>query len=651
MFDRFKRIVNPTSVEARSTSIGFISRARERFINGQDIDSSPGSVRLSSPYAQHPSIFRVINLIATSISDIPFRINDEDVSISKNKTINVLKNPNEVMNWNDLILTFVTDLLIGGNGYIIIESEGNKITRLLPTSAALMTPIINANDDFDIIRWEKSNGPENEPTKYNPEDVIHLPYAPSSMNRILGVGPMGPVKVVADSDYAAMWNNFSLLNGGGLPVGILKFVGPGRLTEEMKDEVRDSWRRLFGSPRSSSRMAVINQDWSWQATGATKDELEFTANREWNVADICRAFNVPKLYLFEQEKGAVGDATIKTHQKMFYYNNIIPLARRIEDRFNQKLLPRISREMVGAFDFENVEALREDYNKKVETGYTLVKMGFSPNSVNRSLHLNQEDMPWGEESLSPMNMVPAQDIVDHTVVAPKGNDKIEGIGSDMIDTSKESKKEVTSNKNELQDKWDASYTLIEEIEDRCSGQTRRALSLERTKIVSGQAVEIDGHTIANGMMKFLIKAYVAGYASVSIEEDPTIYKNAALYSNGRYDDILLLCESFSDLLKNKPIDDSENRHERSTLNRIIRKINELCRPEVFKAFNTGKYTAMIEKTGSQCVWVASPVTHCRDASNHGDKRTVGEQFSTGHRYPGDNSLPATAECDCFISLV
>lgn len=651
MFERFKRIINPTTVETRSTNIGFISRARERFINGQDMDSSPGVMRLSSPYSQHVSIFRVINLIATSVSDVPFRINGDDVSTTKNKNFNILRSPNEVMNWNDLILTFVTDLLVGGNGIIIVESDGNNITRLLPMPACLMTPIINPNDEFDIIRWEKSNGPEKDPTIYSPEDVIHLPYAPSPINRVWGIGPMGPVKVVADADYAAMWNNFSLLNGGGLPVGILKFVGPGRLTEEMKEEVRDSWRRLFGSPRSSSRMAVVNQDWQWQPTGASKEELEFTANREWNVADICRAFNVPKLYLFEQERGAVGDSTIKIHQKMFYYNNAIPLARRIEDRLNQRLLPRIARGLMGTFDFEYVEALREDYGKKVETASTLVKMGFSPNSVNRTLGLNQEDMPWGEDSLAPVNMVPAQDIVDHAVILPKGQsgDKPQGVGSDAVDTTTEQSKEAASHTpTGLQEEWDNSYTLIDEIEERCSGQTRRALSLERTKIVSGQSTEIDGHAIANSMMKFLIRAYVSGYTSITIEENPSIYKNAAVYSNGRYDDILLLCDSFSELLRNKPIDDSDNRHERSTLNRIIRKINELCRPEIFRAFNTGRYVAMTDVGSSQCVWVASPETRCRDASNHGDKRTIGETFSTGHRYPGDSTLPATAGCDCII---
>ena len=654
MFERFKRIISSTPVETRSTNVGFIARARERFINGQDMDSSPGMMRLSSPYSQHVSIFRVINLIATSVSDIPFRINDDDVSTSKNKSFNILRNPNETMNWNDLILYFVTDYLVGGNGFIIMESEGSTLTRLLPIPAALMTAVVNPNDEFDIIRWEKSNGPDKPPTIYDPADVIHLPYAPSPVNRIMGIGPMGPVKVVADADYAAMWNNFSLLNGGGLPVGILKFVGPGRLTEEMKDEVRDSWRRLFGSPRSSSRMAVVNQDWQWQATGATKDELEFTANREWNVSDICRAFNVPKLYLFEQERGAVGDSTIKTHQKMFYYNNIIPLCRRIEDRFNQRLLPRIGRGIMGTFDFEYVEALREDFNKKVETAHILVKMGFSPNSVNRSMHLNQEDMPWGDDSLAPVNMVPAQDIVDHAVVLPKGEsgDKPSGIGSDAVDTAAEPTKEAASFKPSThQEQWDDSYSLIEEIEERCSGQTRRALSLERTQIVSGQSTSIDGHVISNSMMKFLIRSYVSGYSSVILEENPAIYKNAAVYANGRYDDILLLCDSFSELLKNKPIDDSDNRHERSTLNRIIRKINELCRPEIFKAFNTGRYMAMTDVGSSQCVWVASPETRCRDASNHGDKRAIGEPFGTGHRYPGDSSLPATAGCDCVICPV
>jgi HK97 family phage portal protein len=653
MFERVKRVLfentDNNEIQVRSTNIGFIAKARERFLNGQDVvDSGPTQTRLAAPYPQHVSIFRCINLIATTLSDIPYLVRDGDITVTKDKSLIVLKEPNQVMNWTELILTFITDLLVTGNGFIIIEWDGNKIGRLLPVAGNLMTPILDPNDKFGLTvkKWEKNNGPENDPSYFDPEDVIHLPYAPSPVSRVMGVGPMYPVKLIADADYAAMWNNFSLLNGGGLPVGMLKFVGPGRLTEEMKEEVRDNWKRLYGSPRSSSRMAVINQDWAWQATGATKEELEFTANREWNLSDICRAFNIPKLYLFEQEKGAVGDATIRTHQKMFYYNNIIPLARRIEDRLNYKLLSKITKNLEGKFDFESVEPLREDFNKKVETGYTLVKMGFSPNSVNHGLKLGMEDMPWGDDSLAPVNMVPAQDIVDHKVVLPK-QDKIEGLGSDQISNSKgESNVDQKQEKDRgLVDLWESSYFLIEGIEDRCSAKIRRLLSFDRTKILFQEANKISSDTISDGIMPFLVKAYVAGYRSISESEETEIYKKAALYANTRHDEIVMLCDTLSNLLKKKPIDETADRYLRSLLNRIIHKIDELCRPEIFRAFNTGRYNAIGESDIKMCVWVASPDTHCRDASNHGDKRAIGEPFKTGRRHPGDGS---EAGCDCII---
>lgn len=658
MFERVKNALNPfqtsnvIETQSRSTSIGFIAKARERYLNGQDVDYTPGVARLSSPYPQHVSIFRCVNLISSTMSDLPLIVKDGDIIVSKDKSLRVLKEPNDIMNWTELMLTFVTDLLVYGNTFIFIEQDGNKVSRLLPIPGNLMKPITNPYDDYTIVKWEKSNGPEKDPTFYDPEDIIHLSYAPSPFSRIMGVGPMYPIKIVADADYAALSNNFSLLNGGGLPVGILKFVGKGRLTEDMKEEVRDNWKRLFGSPRSSSRMAVVNQDWQWQPTGATKEELEFTANREWNLSDICRAFNIPKLYLFEQERGAVGDATIRTHQKMFYYNNIIPLARRIEERLNSRLVNRLAKGITVHFDFENVEPLREDFNKKVDTGYTLVKMGFSVNSVNRGLELGMEDMPWGDDSFVPMNMAPAQDIVDHNVQLPK-QDKIEGLGSDQISQSKEDTKNIDQSNQDksgraLSDIWDSAYFMIEGIEDRCSAKTRRLLSFDRTRILFKDSNEISSEAIAEGIMPFLVKAYVSGYKSINDLDETELYKRAALYSNTRHEDIVMLCNSLSELLKKKPIDETTDRYLRSVLNRIIHKIDELCRPEIFRAFNTGRFNGMADSKHSTCVWVASPDTRCRDASNHGDKRAIGEPFKSGHRYPGDASETATAGCDCII---
>lgn len=662
MFERIKRVIGSATTQVidssveRKTDVGPVAR----FLRGFDMQSG-NQTQLSNPYYQHVSVFRCINLIASTVANVPFKLYSGDKEVKSGKEFNLINNPNDVMDWNDLILQLITELLVGGNGYMIIDYDGTTPSRLLPIPWYLMNPVMVAGDEFKILHWERSNGPSRKPTLYAPEDVINIAYAPSTSSRVIGIGPLVAAKIVAEADYAAMMNNLSTLNGGGLPAGILKFIGAGRLTEEMRNEIADSWRNTFNGPKSGSRLAVINQDWSWQATGATNAEMETTSSREWNLADICRAFNIPKLYLFEQERGAVGDATIRTHQKMFYYNNIIPLTRRLERRLNNRLIFKMNKNLIGKFDFEEVEALREDFNKKVETAQVLIRMGFSPNSVNHIMGLGMDDMPWGDDFLAPMNLVPAQDIVDHEVVAPGGNDKIAGIGSDQMGPAEKTppvkkvppKQDPAKKAATLQyvECWDSSTGLVDDLYDLCKNKAQRLLSLDRTKIIAGHATSFNASVLADGILPFTVRAYVSGYLSVVNQDEIAVRKLAAVYADSRYNDIVLFSESLSELLKIKNWDMDEGKHKRKLINRIIRKIGDLCKTEVFRAFNSGRYVAMSDSRVERGVWIGSPSTECPDSCNHGDIRTIGDTYSTGHRYPGDDSMIATVGCDCIICPV
>lgn len=675
MFERIKRAIGRqplltdpmVNTQTRVTDLGPIAR----FLRGFDLSDDSGSgVRLTNPYMQHVAVFRCINIITTLLASVPFKIMSTGKEIQSGDVYNIIHHPNDVMDWKDLISTFLTDYLVGGNGYLIIDYNGSKPGRLLPIPWYKMSAILAENDEFKIAKWEKDNGAQHDPTPLDPDNVINLLYAPSTSSRVIGVGPLVSAKIIAEADYAAMWYNLSILNGGGLPSGILAYKGPGRLTEEMRNEVKDSWRRTFGGPKAGSRLAVINQDWSWQATGASKADMESTQGRDYNLGDICRAFNVPKLYLLELPKGASGSNTTTTELKMFYYNNLIPLARRIEDKLNYKLFPLYGKNITCEFDFEAVESLKEDFNNKVVTAKTLVQMGFSPNSVSRIMNLGMDKMPWGDDYLAPMNLVPAQDIVDHAVVPPSGPaDKMTGIGSDQISNAEE---QATPKDNPSQEKpakapakkaalyeqaprallsakWNVDTSPLNEIGDRCVGMTRRNLLSDRSKILSGESTGLNSAGFADGIIPFLINSFTEGYASIHIAEQTALYQRAAIYADSRYEELVSFCDSLSELIRNKPLGIDADRFRRKLMNRITRKIGESCKTEIFRAFNSGRFLAVTDKHTEKCLWVAAPGSDCADAINNGDIRLVGDTFSTGHRYPGDYAVPATVGCDCIIS--
>ena len=571
MFEGIKKRIGFSQAQERTIDTTLI----QRFLRGEDIYTSDTDVKLADPYKQSIAVFRAVGIIGTSVAQIPYVLADGRRQLKRGPILNLTIQPNDQMTWFEFVQTIIAQLCLDGNAFIYIdEPDSQGIPRsLMPIPPKMMSPI-RGDTMYSLKSWKLKTVHGKEPIYFKPEQIIHLQYAPDPNDPIIGVGPLQPATMTVESDYAASLYNKAMLKSGGLPAGLLRYEGPGRLSEEMKEEVADSWRRTYGGVRSGRRVAVVNKEWTWQQMSASARDMEFGDARIWNLKDIARAFNVPMMYLNELDATGLGEAGISLYRRLFYEQNIIPSCRQIETALNTGLWSKLSKRLRGIFDTSNVEALREDYSKKVESASLLYKIGFPINSINKRLELGLDEPAWGDDWLVPVNMVPVLDVLNHSVQLPSGASSV-----NATPTTKEiinQKAGVLTHDN-----------VVKTISSRCIGRVRKRMMKIRSALMEDMvddelSVDRTEFNLSTHFEPFLVEAFcTAGGEPV----EATLYAKSRMEHLARYDDGLY--SIFSE------IDDDDGSHQfaRRILNKIMTQIDEICKIEIARAFNFSRVSS------------------------------------------------------------
>ena len=163
------------------------------------------------------------------------------------------------------------------------------------------------------------------------------------------------------------------------------------------------------SPEQIARLKELHKEKQAGATNArqpfltTRDiktlnqsavEMDFVASRSKVWAEICSAMGVPQPMV-----GLLEDATlanIETARRIFWIDTIIPLLRLIRGQLNRQLAEQFGPEWVVDYDTSDVEALREDYGKKLEEAAKLFAMGVPFNTINELLSLGLAPIQGGD---------------------------------------------------------------------------------------------------------------------------------------------------------------------------------------------------------------------------------------------------------------
>ena len=330
------------------------------FYQSQEID--PESFARQS-YNSDAIVYACLRELAVAVTEPDYRImvttTTEPALAPGNNPLNqLLQHPNEQQDFYELLEDLITQLYISGNVYLY--KVRNQAGRMI--GMRLLRPD-RISIKSDAVRGVESYNYELDGADYTipASDISHMKF-PSMSSDLYGLSPLQPIASVINLDQAQIQFGKTAFQNSGVVGGMLK-LSRRIQNEQQANEIRNRWRSTFGG-KNMHRLAILDEDASYEKVGSTMEELAFPSLRDTTEARICMAFGVPPIII-----GSVVGLDRATYsnyreaRQSFFTETMIPLCERIVRFFNKCFEYEYPNGGYVDADFSKVAALIEDQNK------------------------------------------------------------------------------------------------------------------------------------------------------------------------------------------------------------------------------------------------------------------------------------------------
>lgn len=361
-------------------------------------------------YRKNEVIYACIREIASCATEPRLRVyqrrrNGERHARPDHPLQKLIEKPNPFITQQEMVEIILISLNISGNNY----QAKVRTNAGLPAQLWFLRP-----DRVQIIpsREEYIQGYRYEVTgvkkDFEPEDIMHMKYYDPA-NDYYGLSPIAVAGRVGDVDNAATDFLKRFFDQGVQIPGMLTYKA-GHVTRAEKDRIRKKWRSLYGGYKKWTDIAVIDEDVAYQKIGLDMREMDFGNLRSMSEARICSVFGVPPILAGIQiglERSTF--ANYREAKKSFWEETMMPVFRKIRDKFQNELAVDFGDDIEVDFDFSQVQALQEDVNE----AWRRATEAFKASMITRNMALaeiGQDPVTGGDVFLQSMMLleVPAK---------------------------------------------------------------------------------------------------------------------------------------------------------------------------------------------------------------------------------------------------
>lgn len=327
-------------------------------------------------------VFTVINKITEPASNIPIR--QIDITSGKDKpgkALELLENPNPLMNRTEFIEGALTFYYIFGEGFITGDSIENGLNAKQPLRLELLPPHC----------MEEMIGTVQEPIKgwnlrwsmggkldYSFEEVFHWkdfnPNYNETGNWLRGMSRLKPIyKSICGSDagYDSLISSFQNMGA----YGVLTILGVKQsdgtftdrvTTKQQLSQFKTDVKNTYGA-KKRGQVVATNKSVEWVNFGIKPVDMEIISSLGIFFGKICDAYNVPNL-LFS---GSGADKKYDNYSQAelsLWINAIQPGVNNFLDKFSKWLMPQFPGEENTRFvaDYSDVPCLQEAMRLKIK---------------------------------------------------------------------------------------------------------------------------------------------------------------------------------------------------------------------------------------------------------------------------------------------
>lgn len=324
---------------------------------------------------------------------------DKLIEVKNSDVVNLLENPNPLVNGNDFLRQWSENSLVNGNNYMYqlrgtsFDEIPGGLTNLTANNIRIKTTgkLWDQTKIEGIIQYyEYLYGDSNTNShKFEPNEIIHSKML-NSENPIKGNSPLIPLNMeISNIRAAKKFRNVIMSKNGALGMLTPKSTtGQGAipLTSDERKRVELEYQKQYGSKDNQSKILMAQTALEWVAmTYPTKDLMLF----EEVTADFMMIIDSFGLNdnLFSKEKGSTY-ANLSTGLKHAYQTTVIPdseeKAMQISKAFNL-----IEKGEFLVLDYSKIPALQE--NQK-ELSERLEKVANAVSTLQQSTIYSNEEI-------------------------------------------------------------------------------------------------------------------------------------------------------------------------------------------------------------------------------------------------------------------
>lgn len=331
----------------------------------------------------------------------------------------LIDRPNPDFAWSEMMELMSQHIDLAGNSYWSIIRAGNanapvEVWPLLPQGVKIKA---GRQRLIDFYRYQYGGITRD----IQSPDMVHVKTA-NPNDFLFGLPTIQSAGRAVDVDReASMWQLGSMHNRGISDYAII--IDPDTSPEQI-DRLKELHKEKQAGAQNARQPFLTTRD--IKTLNQTAVELDFVASRNKVWAEICSAMGVPQPMV-----GLLEDATlanIETARRIFWIDTMIPLLRLIRGQLNRQLAEQFGPEWVIDYDTSDVEALREDYSKKLDEAGKLFAMGVPFNVINEKLKLGLDPIQGGDIGYLSAGLLPT----DFDRAAPAEPMQLAGLSPEMM---------------------------------------------------------------------------------------------------------------------------------------------------------------------------------------------------------------------------
>lgn len=332
------------------------------------------------------AVFACVRLLSDSISVLPVTVKGAE---------DVFKYPNPTQTRQTFFSKIMIDMLTHGASFVKVIRTGTQVQKLVPIKDPRSVTVITTWDGDIGFRVEEKDKDGGRITSYHLLGEIAYFLGMS----IDGYTPISVIKhhqMTIGMAHDALQFGSRVFKSDGRPSGVIKVAG--KLSDEARKRLGDSWQRAFAGTKKSHKTAVLEEGMEYTRINITPEEAQYLETRKFQVNDIARIFGVPPHMIGDLERSTFNNIE---HQGLeFVKYTLLPWIERIQQTCMRDIYasdPGVDVKMTPDF------FLRGDITSRY-AAYNTGRMGgwLSANDIREAEGMTKID--GGDKYLNPLNM-------------------------------------------------------------------------------------------------------------------------------------------------------------------------------------------------------------------------------------------------------